>query len=109
MIQQKINRVDFSDIFNYAGEKFQIGWNPSNDIFFGEVLRYESFNEYYIGDLEVEEILERRGIEKGEISKDLLDKIPKDNVYHYNRDVGRLIIYQYMKDNNITEIFIDNT
>jgi hypothetical protein len=90
MKKQKINRVDFSDIFSYAEDKFGIGWNPCNDMFFNHSLDYKSYNEYYQGQ-PLEYIKE--GVEFDDLE------------FH---EKGYYIINQFMIDNNLDDIFIDN-
>lgn len=89
MKKKEINEVDFSEIFNYATEKFGIGWNPCNDMFFGSSLKYKSYNEYDLG-----EPLEWIG-----------DK-PYEELSFTNK--GYYIINQFMIDNELKSIFIKN-
>lgn len=84
-----VTECDFSDIFHYAEKKFGIGWNPCNDMFFGYSLEYKSYNEY---DLE-----------------DLLDNIIDQSYEELSfTDKGYYIIHQFMIDNNLKSIRIDN-
>ena len=84
------NEVDFSEIFDYAKEKYQVGWNRANDMFFNNSLEYKSFNEYSLGE-PLEMIDESKTF-------DLLEEHEK----------GYFIINQFMIDNKIRNIFIDN-
>jgi len=89
MNKYTINKVDFGDIFNYAKEKFGIEWNPANDMFFHGSLEYKSYNEYDLG--EPLEYIEDKPYEELSIT-----------------DKGYYIINQFMIDNNVDSIFIDN-
>ncbi len=85
----KKKRVDFSEIFHYAEEKFNVDWNRANDMFFNNSLNYKSFNEFFDGTSEYYDG-EKKFIELDESDK------------------GYYIINQYMKDNDIDELFVDN-
>ena len=85
------NEVDFSEIFFYAEKKFKVHWNRANDMFFDNCLDYKSFNEYSI-----EEINER-----------VDTNIPFEELSE--EDKGYYIIKQFMIDNNIEDIWIDNS
>lgn len=89
MKKRKINEVDFSQIFNYATEKFKINWNPCNDMFFNNSLDYKSYNEYSLG--EPLEYIEDKPYEELSFT-----------------EKGYYIINQFMIDNKIDNIFIDN-
>jgi len=39
--------ANFSDVFNFAGKRFNISWNEANDLFFNDVLRYKGFNRIF--------------------------------------------------------------
>jgi hypothetical protein len=47
--------IPFDDIFNFATKEYGIGWNPCNDLFFGNAFEYRehSYIEYdgvdYVG------------------------------------------------------------
>jgi len=44
-----VKQIGFSEIFHYA-EKYGIGWNEANDVFFNNVLEYGSVTDLYGGD-----------------------------------------------------------
>lgn len=89
MGKQTINKIDFSDIFNYATEKFGIQWNPCNDMFFNNSLDYKSFNEYSLGE-----------------PLECINDKPYEELSFPEK--GYYIINQYMIDNGLEDIFIDN-
>lgn len=95
MKKETINRVDFSDIFNYAEKRFDIGWNEACDIFFGNSLDYKSYNEYNISNLS--EFYEGDFDESPSYFEDMSDE---QKSYY--------IIEQFMKEKDITDIFIEN-
>ena len=41
---------DFADIFRYAEEHYDIGWNRCNQVFFGNSLEYGKHTPWYAGD-----------------------------------------------------------
>lgn len=48
---KNVKMVDFDAIFNFATKKYDIQWNPCNDIFFEtDVLRYRGIIEFYVSD-----------------------------------------------------------
>lgn len=89
MKKVKINKIDFSEIFHYATKKYGIQWNPCNDMFFNNSLDYKSFNEYDLG----------------EPLENIEDKPYEELSFE---DKGYYIINQFMIDNEIKNIFIDN-
>ena len=86
-----VMRANFSDIFDYAEKEFSIGWNAANDMFFNNSLNYKSFNEYDINEI-TEYFLQDVGFSELSVEAQ-----------------GYFIIHQFMQDNNIREILIDNT
>ncbi len=90
MKKLKINKIDFSEIFNFAKKKYKVEWNRANDMFFGHSLDYKSYNEFELGQP--------------------LEYIEKDKSFEElsESDKGYFIINEFMKDNNIDSIFIDN-
>lgn len=84
------NEVDFSEIFYYAEAKFNIDWNRANDMFFHNSLDYKSHNEYELNEP--------------------LEYIDKDKPFEElsEADKGYYIINQFMVDNNVNSIWIDN-
>lgn len=83
--------VDFSEIFAYAEEKFNIDWNHANDMFFNHSLTYKSYDAYDLGEP--------------------LECIPENTPYGElsEHDKGYYILNQFMVDNNLEEIFVKNT
>ena len=45
-----ITEFCFDVLFRYAEEHFDIGWSAANDMFFGNVLVYGSWNKVEVGD-----------------------------------------------------------
>jgi hypothetical protein len=45
METQKV--FDFADIFRFAENEYGIGWNPCNDVFFGNSLEYGKHSTVY--------------------------------------------------------------
>lgn len=88
------NEVDSSEIFHYAKKKHGVGWNDANDMFFGNSLEYKSYDDFYIG-----KFAEYTGIEFKDANYDELDECDK----------GRYILEEFMIENNITEMRVDNT
>ena len=86
--------VDFSEIFNYAEKKFKVSWNRANDMFFGHSLDYKSFNEFTQGDV------------LSYIFADENDTKPYEELNE--DDKGYFIINQFMIDNDIDEMFVNN-
>lgn len=90
MKEVSFTKISFSEIFYYAEEKFNISWNESNDLFFNQSLTYKSYNEF----------------EKG--CEEYYDtSIPFEQLS--DRDKGYFIINQFMKENNIKNLLVDNT
>jgi site-specific DNA-adenine methylase len=91
-------KTDFSEIFNYANDEFNIEWNPANDVFFGNSLDYKSYNEYTQSDL-----LEccTTDPDKHSFTKSEINKMT-------NNDKSFAIILHFMQANNIGFIFIKN-
>lgn len=85
------NEVYFSEIFYYARDKFNVDWNRANDMFFDNSLNYQSYNTY-----ELNEPLEY--IEEDKPFEELSEE-----------DKGYYIINQFMIDNNVNSIWIDNS
>ena len=83
------NEVDFSEIFDYADEKFGIDWDRANDMFFGNSLDYKSHNEFHGGTTAYYN------------SKKSFEELDED-------DKGYYIINQFMLDNNLDNLWIDN-
>jgi hypothetical protein len=83
------NEIDFSDIFSYAKDKFGIEWNPANDMFFNHSLDYKSHNQYSVGE-----------------PLEYIEEKPYDELSF--KDKGYYIINQFMIDNNLEDIWIDN-
>lgn len=94
MKQVTRNEVDFSEIFKFAAEHYNISWNDSNDLFFHGILTYKKYNDF---------ILE-------ELSLDLEDG---DNEYAFypTGSVGRKtaeIIKHFMEENKVDDIRVFN-
>lgn len=90
MKQVTRNEIDFSEIFNFAEEKFGVDWNRANDMFFGSSLEYQSFNEYSL-----DEPLE------------YIPELPFEDLEE--TDKGYYIINEFMKDKKVNSIWVDNT
>ncbi len=92
MIKKKVvrNEVDFSDIFSYAEKKFGVGWNPANDMFFGHSLTYKSHDKY----------------SQGEPLEHIPEGVPYEELSTWHK--GYYIINQFMIDNDLEDIWIDN-
>lgn len=90
MRKVSFTQVDFSEIFYYAEEKFDIGWNACNDLFFNKSLTYKSYDEFEGG---CEEYYD--------------PSIPFEQLN--DRDKGYFIINQFMKENNIEKLLVKNT
>ena len=93
MIKKQVNKVGFAEIFQYAKEKFNIHWNPANDMFFRtEILTFRSMDDIELWYLE--ERLQKHGEEE-------FDKLPLNLKAFY-------ILRQFMIDNDVEELQIDN-
>jgi len=95
-------RITFDALFYYAREQYGIGWNPCNDIFFGGVLDYGSFNEYDRYCLIDQFDIEVGTKIDGALIKELYNNNPR------NGKIGYMITYNFMIDNKIDDLFIDN-
>lgn len=84
------NEVDFSEIFEFAEEKFNVGWNRANDMFFNHSLNYKSHNEYSLDEC--------------------LDFIDEDKTFDElsEEDKGYYIINEFIKDKKVDNIWINN-
>ena len=100
MIKQTLNRVDFSEIFDFA-QRYDVSWNEANDIFFceGGPLKYKSFNEYDLDEL----------LEYTDLIYDSISDIPDSEVSELpDAVIVWVIIGKFMVAEGITKIFIDN-
>ena len=43
---KSVKQIEFDEIFYFAEKKYGIGWNPCNDIFFGNALDYGSVSDF---------------------------------------------------------------
>lgn len=110
----KMEVINFADIFYYAKEKYDIEWNPCNDIFFTTVLEYKKATNFYKFDILNEKDVpgySYKGTDE-ENSKAVMNfKVDKEklmSVYRdYNNDYvslcARIIINQYLIENNIKD------
>lgn len=91
MAIKKRNVVDFSDIFRFAEEKYQVSWNAANDLFFHTILEYKRSNSFESADLKCE--LEETGewaLEEGNDRK------------------AREIMLAFMEENKVKELLVLN-
>lgn len=99
------NEVDFAEIFFYAEEKFGVDWNRANDMFFDNSLKYKSHNEFVRGELGIHIELtkeQEEAFDKGETPKIDFHELSEE-------DKGYYIIEQFMIDNDIDDLYVDNT
>ncbi len=95
---------DFCNLFYFAESKHGIGWNDANDFFFGNALEYKSFDEF-------SDPMENVHLEKELTNIEILALTIEDM-----EDLGieddcsqsYVVIAQYMIENNIDELMVDN-
>ncbi len=99
----RVTKTNFSEIFDYAEKKFGINWNECNDLFFNsETLSYGSYNEFDLLDDDQGADFEDLAVSLKDIKDDDVKNISDDN------DRSNYIIWRFMKDNNMTYMFVDN-
>jgi len=97
---------EFSDIFNFATNEYDIGWNECNDVFFNNSLEYQRHSTVYPADW------------KAYISFDYLEA--KDKASDYTKDEVKqmtdldksyVILSAYFESLNIkdSEVLVDCT
>jgi len=47
---KRLKIFDFADVFKFAEDNYGIGWNESNNVFFGNSLDYQRHTSVYPGD-----------------------------------------------------------
>lgn len=93
---KQVTTVDFSDIFWFAEKPpHKVDWNKCNDIFFGDLLDYKSYNTLYLSDLE---------------HNLKYDKEHPKSKYSYTEDQkkARLIMIDFMKAEGLTMMMVLN-
>ena len=101
MIKQN-NSVSFSEIFNFASERFGVGWNPANDLFFGsEVLRYKGYDEFNLNEIMEFTSFYNDGREVRDFTDDEIKEMG-------DTDKANFIIGRFMIENNIDKLLILN-
>lgn len=106
--------IDFSDIFHYAKDKYGIEWNPCNDIFFNTVIKYKGATNFYKFDILSEKDVpgysydgtdeeNSKAVMNFKVDKEKLMSVYKDSSNDYVRLCARIIINQYLIENNIED------
>lgn len=106
--------IGFADIFRYAKEKYDIEWNPCNDIFFNTVIEYKRVNNFYKFDMLDEKDVpgysyegtdeeNSKAIMNFKVDKEKLMSVYRDNSNDYVMLCARMIINQYLIENNIED------
>jgi len=100
-----VNKVHFSEIFRYAQEKYGIGWNKCNDLFFKDgVLTYKQTDEVNFHDRILDIFYPQT------ITKEGFAKLTKEEILEFtNNKLAWCIIGKFMLDNNVDEIEINNS
>ena len=95
---KKYDTVNFSYIFYYAKDKFDIELNPANDMFFDSgALTYKGYNVYHIS----------QTFDDTNIS--LEDEITKESLRGLSDyQKSSVIIGSFMKDHNLEQLLILN-
>lgn len=86
---KKQNTVNFSDIFVFAEEKFGVGWNSANDLFFNTILEYKRSNKFWAPDI------------KGMLQD---DEFPLEEDYRKAYD----IMLAFMENHNVKQLLVLN-
>jgi hypothetical protein len=119
-----LNRCSFDEIFNFAGDVYGIDWNTANDVFYGNILTFRSFNEFEYGASEL--ILNTRWAFTewasrpiGEFPDALLRETYQEiyDRYKENRtptrdefyDVAIVLIGKFMAHHKVDTMFVDNS
>jgi len=102
---EKLLVIDFSEIFRFAEKHYDISWNASNDIFFGNSLDYKTHTEIYPGDLKLMCSFYKN------LKPRALDYSKKEVAVMSNSDKSYIILAAFMENNNITDdtVLIDCT
>ena len=99
-----INRVNYSEIFNYATEHYGINWNPCNNLFFHTLLEFRRTSKWYIDDL-AEYIENSYDEDKGEIKEEFFNNITKEKVLTMEDSAkAATIMIKFMMENKIDEM-----
>ena len=108
--------IDFSSIFHYAKKKYDIEWNPCNDIFFNtEIIHYGKVTYFHKYDMIDEEQVPGYSYEATDeendkailnfvVDKDRLMENYKNCRNEYTKLCAIIIINQYLIENNIKDI-----
>jgi len=89
-----VKQIEFSEIFHYA-EKYGVGWNEANDLFFNDPLQYGSVTDLYGGD-------DWRGYTSfWEGDQKALDFTVEEVQAMDDTDKARVIIGAFLNENNI--------
>ncbi len=87
MKQVTRNEADFSELFGFAEQRFNVRWNPANDLFFNTILKYGSYTDLYLDELKAD-LPERTGAWKQatEIAIAWLESLNVSEVRVYSPD-----------------------
>jgi len=96
--------IDFSDVFKFAEDKYGIGWNPCNDVFFGNSLEYGKHTSVY-----PEDWAGYVGLDDDEIKEKASDYTREEVEKMSNCDKSYIILSAYLESINITddEVLVD--
>ena len=93
---KKVQQIEFSEIFHYA-EKYGIGWNEANDVFFNDPLQYGSVTNLYGGN----DWMGYVGFGVDEDPKPALEYTVEEVEAMDRNDQAWVIIGAYLNENNI--------
>jgi len=94
------NEIEFSELFNFASDEFNIDWNSANDLFFGGVANYEGVSDWGIGDC--------FGMTREHESNKDISEYTKDEILAMPReDIAWFILGKLMDKLNVTTLRIN--
>jgi hypothetical protein len=95
-VMEKATIICFSEIFNYATEKFGIQWNPCNDIFFDNAFEYKRCEKFYYSEWHC-----RVSFWEDEKAKRKANSFTKEEVLEMSEaDQAQVITAAFLEDNN---------